>query len=37
MALVISELKTELTGDPKSLGYSSLNDREAANKLNESG
>ncbi len=30
-------LKTELTTDPKTLGYSGLNDREAANKLNEVG
>jgi len=33
----LTVLKTELDTDPQTLGYSSLNDREAANKLNEAG
>lgn len=37
MVINLGQLKTELATDPKGLGYSSLSDREAANKLNEVG
>ena len=37
MTLDLSALKTEVTTDPKTLGYSSLSDRGVASKLNEVG
>ncbi len=37
MVLDLTILNAELTTDPQTLGYSSLNDRETANKLNEVG
>lgn len=37
MAINISQLKIELATDPKTLGYYSMSDKVAANKLNEIG
>lgn len=37
MAITLTALKNELNSDPKSLGYSALDDFEAADKLNEAG